>query len=56
MNVSPISSRGVSAPQTEAREGPGPDRVADGDADDAAAAPVKAAAPAGQGRVVDRTA
>jgi hypothetical protein len=56
MNVSPISTRGASVPQTEAREGPGPDRVPDGDADDAGAAPVKAAAPAGQGRLVDRSA
>ena len=53
-----ISISGTSAPITartaEAREAPGPDRVADNDGDDRAARP--AAAPAGMGNIVDKSA
>jgi hypothetical protein len=54
-----ISSVGVtSARSPEAKEGPGPDRVNDGDADDGvgAAKAASAPAPSGMGKVVDKTA
>ena len=56
MSISSVRSAPVRAP--EASEGPGPDKIADGDADDGAAtaAPKSAPPPSGMGKVVDKTA
>jgi hypothetical protein len=53
-----ISSTTAARPQrsAEAAEGPGRDRVPDNDADDVKAAAPRAPAPAGMGKVVDKTA
>lgn len=55
LSIPPVSTGTVRAP--EASEGPGPDKLRDGDADDAAAprAPSSAPAPAGMGKIVDKT-
>lgn len=51
--VAPAVRPMVSAP--EGREGPGPDRVADNDADDGASKLAPSAPPAGMGRLLDRS-
>ncbi|NLH82098.1 MAG: hypothetical protein GX458_14805 [Phyllobacteriaceae bacterium] len=54
MSIPPVSNTPVRAPETS--EKPGPETVSDGDADDGAAAATKAPAPAGMGKLVDKTA
>lgn len=56
MSMSISAARNAPAAKAEVREGPGPDRTPDGDADDRAPVRAQAAAPAGQGRLVNRSA
>ncbi|WP_165498089.1 hypothetical protein [Siculibacillus lacustris] len=58
MSIPPVAASRV-RPSAEAAEGPGPERVADGDGDDGAAAKsaaAPAAAPPGMGAQVDKRA
>ncbi len=54
MSISSVRSAPVRAAETS--EGPGPDKIADGDADDGATAAKAAPPPSGMGKVVDKTA
>lgn len=56
MSTSISSVRSAPVRASETAEGPGPEKVADGDADEAAKAAKAAPPPNGMGKVVDKTA